>query len=104
MVYVRNIISSGSYISFYFCSEQDFDLPGTSLVFPSGSTISSEQCQLITIVNDGVREDTEEFSITLSSQDPDVVLQPNTTQVLIIDNDSEQKQPQLSAYISFSFL
>ena len=71
------------------CAEEDIEPVASTLMFPPGS---SEQCQSITIVNDGVREDDEEdFSVTLttSQNNTDVILQPNTTQILIIDNDSE---------------
>ena len=64
------------------------------MLFFSGSTAGTELCKNITIVNDGVREDeTEEFSIMLTTQDPDVILQPDTAQVFIIDNDSEENKP-----------
>ena len=60
-------------------------------MFSSGTTAGSEECQNITIVNDGVREEvSEEFTIMLTTQDPDVILQPHTAQVLVIDNDGEQ--------------
>ena len=61
------------------------------MLFSAGSTAGSEQCKDIIIVNDGVREDvTEEFSLMLTTEDPGVILQPNTAQVFIIDNDSEK--------------
>ena len=44
----------------------------------------------ITIINDGVREETqEEFSVLLNTTDSDVILQPDSAQVLIVDNNSE---------------
>lgn len=79
-----------SFHPIFLCTDQDYILPQTTLLFPSGSAADSEQCQQITIINDGVREDaSEEFSITLRTQDPDIILQPNTAQILIIDNDGE---------------
>ena len=53
----------------------------------------SEKCELITIINDGVREEIqEEFSLILNTTDSDVILEPETAQVLIVDNNSESHQ------------
>ena len=75
--------------NFVVCAEQDIVPVASTLMFPPGS---SEQCQSITIINDGITEnDEEDFSVTLitSQNNNEVILQPNITQVLIIDNDSE---------------
>ena len=77
-----------------FLTEQDYTLLDNLVLFSAGSTAGSEQCKDIIIVNDGVREDvTEEFSLMLTTEDPGVILQPNTTQVFIIDNDSKKNNP-----------
>ena len=60
------------------------------MTFTSGSSINNGVCQQIMIVNDGVREETsEEFFIVLSTSDIDVVVKPNTTQIIIVDDNSE---------------
>ena len=78
----------------HFFTEGDFvPLNGTEIVFQSGSTSGSEQCEQIIILNDGVREEIqEEFSIILNTTDSDVILEPETAQVLIVDNNSESHQ------------
>ena len=86
------------------CAEEDIEPVASTLMFPPGS---SEQCQSITIFNDGVREDDEEnFSVTLttSQNNTDVILQPNTTQILIIDNDSELNKTILRGRFIHTFM
>ena len=79
-------------------SEQDIVPVTSTLLYPPGS---SEQCQQISIIDDGVREDVEEeFTVTLTSGDSDVVLQPDTAVVLIVDNDSKYIEQSMICSIS----
>ena len=47
---------------------------------------------VITVVNDGVLEAEEVFSVQLASSDPRVTFDLNPTTVTILDNDSETLQ------------
>lgn len=44
-------------------------------------------CKNVTIEDDNILERTESFEILLSSDDPDVLIDSNTSSVTIIDND-----------------
>ena len=46
-------------------------------------------CQTVTIVDDLVCEDTEEFSIELSTADDQVDIDPSMATISITDNDGE---------------
>lgn len=76
---------------FNFFSEQDFvPVNGTEIIFQPGSSSGSEHCEQVFILDDGIREEIqEEFLVTLNTTDSDVILQPETAQVLIVDNNSE---------------
>ena len=43
----------------------------------------------ISIIDDLVLEDNETFSVLLSTEDPDVLLDPASATVTIVDNDGE---------------
>ena len=80
-----------SIINFSHFTEQDFvPITGTEITFPAGSSAGSQYCEQIIIINDGVREEVqEEFSVILNTTDSNVVLEPDTAQVLVVDNNSE---------------
>ena len=46
----------------------DFNSVSATVLFSSGATDGALQCVCITILNDNIREDTEEFTLTLSSE------------------------------------
>ena len=61
---------------------------GGILKFNSNSMSGDTRCMMYTIVNDTNVEDDETFTVTLSVTNPnDQIGLPNTTTVLILDND-----------------
>ncbi len=48
-----------------------------------------EQCTVVFIVEDGVTEISEMFTVELSTSDPDVILDPDSANVTILGNDSK---------------
>ena len=61
----------------------------TPLVFTSGSTVGAQVCEDILIDEDNKLEDDEEFTYSLTSNDPVMFLASGGT-VTIEDNDSKQ--------------
>lgn len=64
----------------------DYLTTSASLEFPVGSATGDIQCVNITIVDDDVSEDTEEFMVVLSTLDSNVKIGDNLT-IKIADND-----------------
>lgn len=56
--------------------------------FPIGSMNSATLCVNITIVDDEVLEENQEFFVSLSTKDPGVILESSETIITIMDNDS----------------
>ena len=86
-------------------TEQDFvPLNGTDIIFPTGASASSEYCEQLRIIDDGVREEIQEdFIVMLTTTDIQVILQPDTAHMLIVDLDSEFT-PIISYFNSLFFL
>ena len=65
------------------------DFVGTTanLVFPAGSSTGATQCINIIILDDGVRERDERFTVMLMTFDPGVITGNNETTVVIIDDN-----------------
>ena len=59
------------------------------LIFMAGSGDGNTQCQNISIINDGVRENVQNFSVRLNTTDPQVQLIPESATIILIDNDSK---------------
>ena len=68
----------------YYAADDDYAVLGDNLRFEQGSP---QQCRNISIVDDRVLESDEVFSVILTTVDLSVVLSPNITTVLIMDND-----------------
>ena len=71
-------------------SPQDFTAISVQLIF---SPTQSRQTASISIINDGIFEDSEEFSVLLTPVSPQSRIRldgSNTTTVLISDDDSER--------------
>ena len=64
----------------------DYSPVTTTLQFNSAT---SRDCVRIRIVDDSILEDDEDFFGTLNSTDPSVMVSPDTTRILIQDNDRE---------------
>ena len=56
-----------------------------NIIFSPGMT--GPQCQSISITNDSILENDEVFVVALSTTDQDVILNPSTTSVTILDDD-----------------
>ena len=71
----------------YLLAGIDFDSTQVVIVFEQDNSPGRE-CAVITIYNDAILEDKEEFLVKLTSPDPDViVLDPRIINVAILDND-----------------
>jgi uncharacterized protein YneR len=71
-------------------SNEDYDsLMGISVTFAANESI---KCVPVIITNDTISEGNETFSISLSTNNPDVTLKNNwkTLTIVIIDDDSGQ--------------
>ena len=67
----------------------DYTFNSTDVTFPSGSNDSSLGCVDIAIEDDSALEGNQTFTVTLTTSDPDVLLENNITDITIIDNDSK---------------
>lgn len=68
-------------------AERDFTpLVDMLVVFEPGSG-SLLECENISINNDTILEDDEQFTVALTTLDSDVTVRPNTATVTIIDDD-----------------
>ena len=68
----------------YCTAGDDYGVLQDDLLFEQGS---QRQCRNISIVDDTALESDEVFSVILTTVDLSVVLSPNISTVLIIDND-----------------
>ena len=68
----------------YYAANDDYGVLGDDLLFEQGSP---RQCRNISIVDDTALERDEVFSVILTTIDLSVVLSPNISTVLIMDND-----------------
>ena len=65
----------------------DFNSTGVDIVFESNNSPGKE-CTTVTVFDDTILENVEEFLVVLASPDPDVtVLDPSIINVSILDND-----------------
>ena len=69
---------------------QDYTTVSTVLTFSVGS---DRQCVNITVENDGELENEEQFTVTLTTADSSVSLNPDAADVLIDDSDCEFTSP-----------
>ncbi len=51
------------------------------------------ECESISIINDTILEDSEQFSVTLTTLDVDVTIRPSTATVTIGDDDGRFSHP-----------
>ena len=63
----------------------DYSLIPENTTFSPGMT--GPQCQSISITDDSILENDEVFVVALTTTDQNVILNPNTTSVTILDND-----------------
>ena len=68
----------------YYAADDDYGVLGDDLLFEQGSP---QQCRNISIVDDTSLESDEVFYVNLTTVDLSVVLSPNISTVLIMDND-----------------
>ena len=63
----------------------DYSLITENIIFSPGMT--GPQCQSISITDDSILENNEVFVVALRTTDQDVILNPSTTSVTILDDD-----------------
>ena len=69
-------------------AHEDFLLLTNQLTFNPGNGLQ-EDCATITVMNDTILEGDENFSVVLTTTDPDVTISPNTTVVTVTNDDSK---------------
>ena len=68
----------------YYAADNDYGMLQDDLLFEQATP---RQCRNISIVDDTALESDEVFSVNLTTVDLSVVLSPNISTVLIVDND-----------------
>ena len=87
----------------------DFDSTQVDIVFEPDNSPGRE-CAVVTIFDDAILEDKEDFLVELTSADPDItILDPRMINVAILDNDginslSTATIANYVVYISFTHL
>lgn len=51
---------------------------------------TEQQCASVNILSDDIVENVENFTLMISTEDSDVILDPSSATVLILNNDCEQ--------------
>ena len=90
--YVQYINSSQvevEFVSSCTAAGSDYSPISTMLTFTSGT---SEQCAHISILEDSILENPENFLVHLATSDEDVKLQYNYSTITILDNDGMKAQ------------
>ena len=80
-------------LTFILTEPDDYEAIDTELMF--GFDIE-RQCVSISLVSDGVLEDTEEVQISLTSEETAVVLDPEKAVISILDNDGKKRTVHFS--------
>ena len=70
----------------WFTDGEDYDAVSVELVF--NATVS-RSCAEIPITDDPLVEPPESFNVTIITDDPPVIIDPPTSIVTIVDNDSK---------------
>ena len=76
----------------------DYTEVSVQLSFQPGE---SEMCTAISITNDAILEDSETFSVQLNTTDQAVILNPSSSTVTILDNDSESGSQSIIYFIHY---
>ena len=69
-----------------FAAPDDYTSVSQDLTFQPGS---ERQCVEVPIVNDDDLENEEQFSVTITTEEDRVTLEPDSTTVIITDDDGE---------------
>ena len=69
----------------YISHSLDYKLIPENITFSPG--MAGPQCQSISITDDSILENDEVFVVALTTTDQNVILNPNTTSVTILDDD-----------------
>jgi len=88
-------------LSLVLAAGSDYTPINTTLTFTPRD--SSEQCGYITILQDNIVEDPENFLIHLATSDEDVKLQYNYSTITILDNDGMKVQRAANQYASLCY-
>ena len=83
---------------------EPFSVSGTSdfsplanevLVIPSTAAVSNSVCRDVNVTDDIIVEDSEAFTITIETSNPnDVIMGPSTAIVTIVDDDGKCNHPK----------
>ena len=65
----------------------NYDALSSVETFTSGSTDGHEECLNITIIDDSAFSSDETFTLTLTTSDPDVIIENSVTAITIMDTD-----------------
>jgi len=76
-------------VSLVLAAGNDYSSISTTLTFTSNTP---EQCAYISILEDSILEDPENFFVHLATSDEDVKLQYNYSTITILDNDGMKVQ------------
>ena len=75
-------------IVYCLASNSDYTSVSSDEIFASGSADNDTRCLSITILDDSLFEsDEEDFSLILTTPDPNVILGNNETIITIMDNN-----------------
>ena len=69
-----------------FTDPADYSTIRVELKFSTGTT---RNCQEILIENDDILEGTENLFASLTTSDPDVILEPDVTEILVFDEPND---------------
>ena len=87
----KHILYNTWLVNAFFClfpANSDYLPLNQTLVFGPVANNPS-QCVMVTVEDDEILEDSETFSVTLNTGDPDIILSPPST-VTILDNDCKE--------------
>ena len=98
-----HIINPVLLVPFSYAGANDFSLLANEvLTIPSTAAVSTAVCRDITVPDDMIVEDSETFTISVETSNPnDVIMGPSTATVTIVDNDSKSIQHGIIGIIAF---
>lgn len=74
-------------ITLHTTAPDDYSALQNLLTFTPGGNVSC--MAVVPIIDDAVLEDNQTFSVVLNTEDPNVLLDPASATVTIVDNDGE---------------
>ena len=91
MVYIWSYAALVILVPLSYAGANDFSmLANEDLTIPSTAAVSTAVCLNITVSGDMFVEDSETFTISVETSNPnDVIMGPSTATVTIVDNDGK---------------